>query len=181
MCTYTRDSSSNIFVETPDEVSFHEGLGISVLGWLITCIIGTIPYFLWGGEFSFANAIFESVSGFTTTGSTILNDIEVLPKGILFWRASTHFIGGAGIILFVLLILPDKRGIQSSIYHSEVSGLSMMNFKTKTKEIGNIIVIVYCSLVLLETVLLKLLGMEWFDAICHSFATVATGGFPQKI
>lgn len=179
MCTIL-GTLPQVFVETPDEVSFHEGLSISVLGWIITCLIGTIPYFLWGGEFSLANAIFESVSGFTTTGSTILNDIEVLPKGLLFWRASTHFIGGAGIILFVLLILPDKRGIQSSIYHSEVSGLSMMNFKTKTKEIGNIIVIVYCSLVLLETVLLKLLGMEWFDAICHSFATVATGGFSTK-
>lgn len=169
-----------IFVENIDEINFHEGISISVLGWIITCFAGLIPYFMWGGEFSFVNSLFESVSGFTTTGATILKDIEILPKGLLFWRASTHFIGGLGIILFVLLILPEKKGIRSSIYHSEVSGLSMLNFKMKTKEIGNIILIVYFSLIVSETILLKFFGMNWFDAVCHSFATIATGGFSTK-
>lgn len=169
-----------LFVKRIEDISFHEGLAISVLGWVITCLFGAIPYLMWGGEFTLANAVFESVSGFTTTGSSILNDVEALPKGLLFWRAATHFIGGIGIILFVLVILPEKKGLRASIYHSEVSGLSMMNFRMKTKEIANIIVIVYLSLIAVETFLLKIAGMNWFDAICHSFATVATGGFSTK-
>lgn len=169
-----------IFIEKVEDVSFHEGMAISVFGWIITCIVGLIPYFMWGGEFTLANALFESVSGFTTTGSTILNDVEALTKGLLFWRASTHFIGGVGIILFVLLILPEKRGVQSSVYRSEVSGLSMLSFRIKTKHITRIIVTVYCSLVVTETILLKALGMNFFDAICHAFATIATGGFSTK-
>ena len=105
-----------IFTERIDEVRFSEGLAISVTGWFITCIVGMLPYLMWGGEFTFANAFFESVSGYTTTGSTILNEIESLPKGILFWRSSTHWIGGMGVILFVLLILPQARGLRSSLY-----------------------------------------------------------------
>ncbi|MFY9117135.1 MAG: potassium transporter TrkG, partial [Dysgonamonadaceae bacterium] len=169
-----------IFIAKIEDITFQEGIAISVLGWIITCLVGTIPYLVWGGEFTLANSLFESVSGFTTTGATILNDVEILPKGLLFWRASTHFIGGIGIILFVLVILPEKKRIRSSIYHSEVSGLSMLNFRMKTKKIVNIIVIVYISLITVETVLLKFFGMNWFDAVCHSFATVATGGFSTK-
>ncbi len=169
-----------IFIEKIEDITFQEGIAISVLGWIVTCLTGMIPYFMWGGEFTLANSLFESVSGFTTTGATILNNVEILPKGLLFWRASTHFIGGIGIILFVLVILPEKRGVRSSIYHSEVSGLSMLNFRMKTKEIANIIVIVYISLIAVETILLKIFGMNWFDAVCHSFATVATGGFSTK-
>lgn len=169
-----------IFIAKIEDITFQEGIAISVLGWIITCLVGMIPYLVWGGEFTLANSLFESVSGFTTTGATILNDVEILPKGLLFWRASTHFIGGIGIILFVLVILPEKKRIRSSIYHSEVSGLSMLNFRMKTKKIVNIIVIVYISLITVETVLLKFFGMNWFDAVCHSFATVATGGFSTK-
>ena len=169
-----------IFIAKIEDITFQEGIAISVLGWIITCLVGMIPYLVWGGEFTLANSLFESVSGFTTTGATILNDVEILPKGLLFWRASTHFIGGIGIILFVLVILPEKKRIRSSIYHSEVSGLSMLNFQMKTKKIVNIIAIVYISLITVETVLLKFFGMNWFDAVCHSFATVATGGFSTK-
>lgn len=169
-----------IFVEKVTEVSFHEGMAVSVFGWILTCVVGMIPYFMWGGEFTLANALFESVSGFTTTGSTILNDIEALPKGLLFWRSATHFIGGVGIILFVLLVLPEKRGVQASIYRSEVSDLSLLSFRTKTRHITCIIVTVYGSLVVAETILLKLLGMNFFDAVCHAFGTVATGGFSTK-
>lgn len=169
-----------IFTERIDEVRFSEGLAISVTGWFITCVVGMLPYVMWGGEFTFANAFFESVSGYTTTGSTILNEIESLPKGILFWRSSTHWIGGMGVILFVLLVLPQARGLRSSLYKTEVSNLSRMNFKTKARQIARIIGIVYISLTLLETVILWLLGMTFFDAICHSMSTIATGGFSTK-
>ena len=169
-----------IFTERIDEVRFSEGLAISVTGWFITCIVGMLPYLMWGGEFTFANAFFESVSGYTTTGSTILNEIESLPKGMLFWRSSTHWIGGMGVILFVLLILPQARGLRSSLYKTELSNLSRMNFKTKARHIARIIGIVYISLTFLETIILWSLGMTFFDAICHSMSTIATGGFSTK-
>ena len=169
-----------IFTEKIEEIRFSEGLAISVFGWFITCIVGMLPYVMWGGEFTFVNAFFESVSGYTTTGSTILNEIESLPKGILFWRSSTHWIGGVGVILFVLLILPQARGMRSSLYKTEVSNLSRMNFKTKARQIARIIGIVYISLTLLETIILWVLGMTFFDAICHSMSTIATGGFSTK-
>lgn len=170
----------HIFVEKIDEITFHEGLIISVIGWFVTCLIGMIPYYIWGGEFSLVNAIFESVSGYTTTGASILNDIESLPKGLLFWRFSTALIGGVGIILFVLLILPGKKGVQASFYRSEVSNLSMMSFRTRSRQIIPMIATVYFSLIIVETILLKLSGMTFFDALCHSFSTVATSGFSTK-
>lgn len=169
-----------IFTEKIEEVRFSEGLAISVTGWFITCVVGMIPYVMWGGEFTFVNAFFESVSGYTTTGATILKEIESLPKGILFWRSSTHWIGGMGVILFVLLILPQAKGLRSSLYKTEVSNLSRMNFKTKARQIARVIGIVYISLTLLETIILWSLGMTFFDAICHSMSTIATGGFSTK-
>lgn len=169
-----------IFVEKIEAIGFHEGMTISVLGWIATCIAGMIPYLIWGGEFTFTNALFESISGYTTTGSTILSNVEAQPKGILFWRASTHFIGGVGIILFVLLILPNARGARSSIYKTEVSGLSMLNFKIHPRQIGKTITLVYLCLNIAETLILWVLGMDLFDAVCHAFATIATGGFSTK-
>ncbi len=169
-----------IFVEKVEEIHFHEGMSISVFGWIITCLVGAIPYFMWGGEFAFENAVFESVSGFTTTGSTILTDVEVLPKGLLFWRSTTHFIGGMGVILFVLLVLPSSSAARSSFYRSEVSELSKLNFRMRVREISKIIALVYISLILLETLILWALDMTFFDAICHSFGTLATGGFSTK-
>ena len=169
-----------IFVEKIDEIRFQEGLAISVLGWIVTCIVGMIPYFIWGGEFSLSNALFESVSGYTTTGASILNDVEALPKGLLFWRSSTSFIGGVGIILFVLLVLPEKKGVQASFYRSEVSDLSKMSFRTRSRHITRIIATVYFSLIIVETILLKLFGMSFFDAVCHSFSTIATSGFSTR-
>lgn len=178
--TVAMGSFPQVFIEKIEEISFHEGLVISVVGWAVTCIVGTIPYYIWGGEFSLANAFFESVSGFTTTGASILNDVEVLPKGLLFWRSSTTFIGGVGIILFVLLIMPEKRGVQASFYRSEVSELSKMSFRSRSRQIIKMIATVYFSLIIVETILLKSLGMSFFDAICHSFSTVATAGFSTK-
>ncbi len=169
-----------IFIEKILEINFQEGIAISIFGWIITCFFGSIPYFMWGGEFSFANAIFETVSGYTTTGASILQDVEGLTKGLLFWRASTHFIGGIGVVLFVLLILPDSKGVQTSIYKSEVSDLSLLSFRMRSKRIIQAIAVVYVGLNAVLTILLWIQGMTFFDAICHSFATIATGGFSTK-
>lgn len=169
-----------IFVKEILDINFREGVAITVFGWIVTCLFGAIPYALWGGEFSIVDAIFESVSGYTTTGATILQDVEKLTKGLLFWRSSTHFLGGIGVILFVLLILPDAKGVQTSIYKSEVSNLSLMSFKMRSKHIVKSIAIVYIILNAVLTLLLWVQGMSFFDSICHSFATIATGGFSTK-
>lgn len=178
-CTIT-GALPTIFIKQIEGISFREGVAISVLGWVATCLFGSLPYLMWDGNFTLADAIFESVSGYTTTGSTILQNIEALPKGMLFWRSSTHFIGGIGVVLFVLLIMPDSKGAHSSIYRTEVSGLFRMDFAMRSKHTINIIFIIYISLTLVLTILLWLQGMTFFDAVCHSFATIATGGFSTK-
>lgn len=169
-----------LFVPPAYDVRSDEGLVIVIFSWLLSPLIGTLPYVLYGGEFTFTNAWFESVSGFTTTGSTILNNIEALPLGLLFWRSTTHFIGGIGIIIFMLAVVPSISQAAMVLYKSEVSGLAVDNFQYRTKKTLQIILVVYVGLVLLETVSLLLLGLDLFDAVTHSFATIATGGFSPK-
>ncbi len=169
-----------VFSANYDSISFPEGIIIVVAGWLITCTIGMLPYIMWGGEFTLANAFFESVSGFTTTGSTVLNNIEGLPYGLLFWRSSTHWIGGVGIIIFVLLILPHAKNARITLLNTEMSELSKSNFHYKARTTIRILVVVYLGLTLAETISLRIAGMNWFDAVNHSFATIATGGFSTK-
>ena len=106
-----------IFVKDRPSTSLHSGFLTIVLSWLLSFIFGMLPYVLWGGEFTLMNAWFESVSGYTTTGSTILNDIEALPKSLLFWRSSTHFIGGLGVVVFLLMILPDRSPFKLKLTH----------------------------------------------------------------
>lgn len=169
-----------IFVPPARQITNKEGFMIVMSSWLLSCLVGVIPYILWGGEFTLANAWFESVSGFTTTGSTILNDIEAIPKGLLFWRAATHWIGGIGIVVFVLSVLPAMGSARMVLYRSEMSSLAMDNFRHSTAKTLQILLVVYVGLTVLQTVLLTLCGMSLFDAVTHSFATVATGGFSTK-
>jgi len=169
-----------IFVPPTDEISNKEGFTIVVGSWLLSCLIGTVPYILWGGEFTLTNAWFESVSGFTTTGSSILTNIEVLPKGLLFWRSATHWIGGVGIIIFALSVLPSLGKVGMILYRSETSPLAVANFRYRTKTALQIIMVVYVGLTVLETIALMICGMDRFDAVVHAFATIATGGFSPK-
>ena len=169
-----------IYVPPAKEISSREGFLIVVLSWLLTCLLGVIPYVIWGGEFTFTNAWFESVSGFTTTGSTILSDIEILPKGLLFWRSATHWIGGIGIIVFALVVLPNIGHVRAVLIKNEFSPLAQHSFIQNTKQVFRVLVIVYLGLTLLETIALWIAGMSFFDAINHSFATIATGGFSTK-
>ena len=169
-----------IFFDPVSNINRYEGLAIVVLGWFIVCVIGAIPFILWGGEFTVVNSWFESVSGFTTTGSTILNDIESIPKGLLFWRSSTHWLGGMGIILFTLLILPASNASKFVLVRTEVSDIAKDNLQYQTTNILKILGVVYVGLTVLEIVFLSFAGMDLFDAVNHSFATVATGGFSTK-
>lgn len=169
-----------IYTPREKEISTEEGLVIVVSSWVLSCLVGVMPYMLWGGPFTFTNAWFESVSGFTTTGSTILTNVEALPMGLLFWRASTHWIGGIGIIIFALSLLPSMGRAGMMLYRSEISPLATDNFRFRTKKTLKVLVVVYVGLTLAETILLWICGMDLFDAVTHSFSTVATGGFSTK-
>lgn len=169
-----------IFVPPAPDISNKEGFIIVVASWLLSCMVGVLPYVLWGGEFTFTNAWFESVSGFTTTGSSILSNIEDLPAGLLFWRSSTHWIGGIGIIIFVLSVLPAMGQAQITLYRAEMSSLVTDTFQYRTKRTLKVLLYVYVGLTFCETVSLLACGMNLFDSVTHSFATIATGGFSPK-
>jgi trk system potassium uptake protein TrkH len=169
-----------IFIPSSSTISNKEGHLIVVSSWLLSCVVGMLPYIMWGGPFNLSNAWFESVSGFTTTGSTILENIEALPHGLLFWRAATHWIGGIGIIIFVLSVLPFLGIAEIVLYRSEISSMAMENFRLRARTAIRILAGVYGSLTLLETILLLICGMNVFDAVTHAFATIATGGFSTK-
>ena len=123
-----------IFVPPSTDITNKEGFIIVISGWIVSCLVGVLPYILWGSEFTLTNAWFESVSGFTTTGSSILTDIEALPLGLLFWRSATHWIGGIGIIMFALSVMPSMGRAGMVLYRTEMSPLAMENFHYRTKK-----------------------------------------------
>ncbi len=169
-----------IFVERVEEIKTKEGYAIVVGSWLVACVVGMFPYLIWGGEFTIVNAWFESVSGFTTTGASILNDIEFLPRGLLFWRSSTTWIGGIGVVMFALVILPSLGRSRQLLYNVELSTIAKDNFHYRSQEIMRILIFVYVGLTLVTTVLLKLSGMCWFDAATHAMSACGTSGFSTK-
>jgi trk system potassium uptake protein TrkH len=169
-----------IYVPPVENIYNDEGLFIVVAGWLLSSLVGMLPYIMWGGPFTFTNAWFESVSGFTTTGSSILSDIEALPVGLLLWRSFTHWIGGIGIVVFMLAVAPSTGQAAMVLYKSEISSLAVENFRYRTRKTLQIILVVYVGLTVAETLCLLIAGMGLFDAITHSFATIATGGFSPR-
>ena len=169
-----------IFVPRPDNITTKEGFAIVVGSWLIACVVGMFPYLIWGGEFSFVNAWFESVSGFTTTGASILKDIEALPRGLLFWRTVTNWIGGVGVVMFALLILPSLGTNKMELSGIELSSLAKDNFQYRTQKLVKILLAIYIGLTVLFTIALKIAGMNWFDSLNHAMAACATGGFSTK-
>ena len=169
-----------IFVEKRVQISNKEGFCVVVGSWLVACIVGTFPYLMWGGEFTLMNAWFESVSGFTTTGATILNDIEELPRGLLFWRMATCWIGGMGVVMFALVILPSMGRSKMMLSNVEMSTLAKENFHYRTQMIVQILMVVYLGLTIFSTLMFKVAGMNWFDALCHGMSSVSTSGFSTK-
>ncbi|WP_418983745.1 TrkH family potassium uptake protein [Alistipes sp.] len=169
-----------IFVEKKEQITNKEGFCIVVGSWLVASVVGMFPYLIWGGEFSLINAWFESVSGFTTTGATILNDIEALPRGILFWRMSSTWIGGMGVVMFALVILPSLGRNKLTLSNVELSTLAKDNYRYRAQIIVQILLVVYVGLTALATLLLKLAGMNWFDSLCHAMSACATSGFSNK-
>ena len=159
------------------ELTFKDGFAVVAFGWIFSALLGALPYYLSGSIPSFVDAYFESMSGFTTTGSTILSDIEVLPKSLLFWRTMTHWLGGMGIIVLTLAILPLLGVGGMQLFQAEVPGPTKDRLTPRIQDTARILWSVYLLMTLVETVLLMLGGVDFFNAITHSFATMATGGF----
>lgn len=170
--TRKKPSKSELFIK--------DGLLIVGLAWIIFSVIGAMPYYLTGSITSIVDAFFETVSGFTTTGSTILTDIESLPMGILFWRSFTHWIGGMGVLVFVMAIIPLSGGNTMNIMKAEVPGPTVDKLVPKTKQSAKILYLIYIAMTALEVILLMLGGMPFIDSLTNSFSTAGTGGFCMK-
>lgn len=169
-----------IFVRKAPKISLKEGYVIITLSWLLSFVFGMLPYALWGGPFSLMNAWFESVSGFTTTGSSILDNVEALPRSLLFWRSSTHFIGGLGVVVFLLLIIPDSSPVKLRLANMELGSLSRSSYSARTNKTVYIFAYVYLVIFALAFLLYLIAGMPAFDAICHAMSVSATGGFSTR-
>jgi len=162
------------------ELKKRDGYLIVTFGWLALTFSGTLPYILSGAIPDFTNAFFETMSGYTTTGATILSNIESMPKGILFWRSLTQWMGGMGIIVLAVAILPLLGIGGMQLFGAESPGISPDKLKPRIRETAKRLWLIYVSLTFLEAFLLFAGGMNLYDAINHSLTTMATGGFSTK-
>ena len=161
-------------------LTHREGMAITALGWFAAGVFGALPFYFGGLSPQGVDCLFESISGFTTTGASILTDIESVPKGLLFWRSLTHWLGGMGIIVLSLAILPFLGVGGMQLYKAEVPGPVPDKLRPRIKDTAVLLWKVYILFSLLETILLMLGGMSLFDALCQTFGTMATGGFSTK-
>ncbi|MDD3839031.1 MAG: TrkH family potassium uptake protein [Clostridia bacterium] len=157
-----------------------EAITIVSLGWISASFFGCLPFIFSGSIPSFIDAFFETVSGFTTTGATIIDDVEILPKGLLFWRSFTHWIGGMGILVFTLAVVPAMGVGSFQIFKAESPGPIANKIVPRIKDTAKILYTTYMGITLLEIILLKLGGMSLYQAAVHTFGTVGTGGFSTK-
>ncbi|HRI46374.1 MAG TPA: potassium transporter TrkG [Ignavibacteriaceae bacterium] len=162
------------------EIKKRDGYIIVALGWFLMSVFGTLPFLIHGSVPSFIDAFFETVSGFTTTGASVIRDVEILPHGILFWRSMTHWIGGMGIIVLSLAILPLLGIGGMQLYVAEVAGPTKDKLHPRVQETAKRLWGIYVLITIAQTFLLLFGGMNLFDSLCHSFGTVATGGFSTK-
>lgn len=161
-------------------IKIKEGLAVVTFGWITFSIFGALPFIISGAIPKFADALFETVSGFTTTGASILNEIESLPKGILFWRSFTHWLGGMGILVFTIALLPKMGAGSFQIIKAESPGPISEKVVPRVKDTAVILYAIYIGVTILETILLLFGGMDLYEALIHTFGTVGTGGFSNK-
>ena len=154
-----------------------EGMAVVGLGWLLAAFFGSLPFYLSGAIPHFADAYFETMSGFTTTGSSVLVNIEQLPKGVMFWRSFTHWLGGMGIVVLFVAILPYLRASGKQLFKSEVPGPTTETLRPRVSETASLLWRIYVGLSAVEVLLLWLLGMSFYESLCHTFGSMATGGF----
>ncbi len=162
------------------EMNKREGYIVVAFGWIVMSLTGTLPYIATEAIPSFTNAFFETISGYTTTGASILNDIEVIPEGVLFWRSTTHWIGGMGIIVLAIAILPLLGVGGMQLFAAEAPGPSGDKLHPRITDTAKRLWLIYVGYTVAETILLQAAGMSFFDAINHALSTVSTGGFSTK-
>lgn len=162
------------------EMNRREGYLVVAFGWVIMTLSGSIPYLFTGAIPNFTNAFFETMSGYTTTGASILNDIEAVPKGVLFWRSLTHWIGGMGIIVLAIAILPLLGIGGMELFAAEAPGPSADKLHPRITDTAKRLWLIYFGYTAAETILLQVAGMSFFDAINHAMCTLSTGGFSTK-
>jgi len=162
------------------EVKQKEGYIIVTFGWIVMSLSGMLPYVFSGAIPDITNAFFETISGYTTTGASVVDDIEALPKGILFWRSLTHWIGGMGIIVLAIAILPLLGIGGMQLFAAEAPGPSSDKLHPRITDTAKRLWLIYFGYTVAETILLKVAGMSFFDAINHALATLSTGGFSTK-
>jgi trk system potassium uptake protein TrkH len=157
-----------------------DGVLVVVLAWVLACVVGAVPFLISGVTSSIADAVFESTSGFTTTGSSIFRDVESLPKSILLWRSLTHWLGGMGIIVLAVAVLPALGVGGFQMLRAEAPGPDVERLAPRIADTARAFWAIYAAITALEVLLLLIGGMSLFDAINHSFATLATGGFSTR-
>lgn len=170
-----------------DYLGRREALLLVALTWLIGAAVAGLPYYAWAwmesnmladhAFASFASCYFESMSGLTTTGATVLSDVDSIPKSLLLWRATTHWLGGLGIVVLFVAVLPTLGVGGKRLFQAEVTGPQQSGVRPRIRETARILWLIYLLLTATQTVLLRLAGMSWFDSVCHTFATLSTGGF----
>lgn len=157
-----------------------DGFAIVGLGWILMSLIGALPFVISGSIPNYIDAIFETVSGLTTTGASVLNDIEAMPRGDMFWRQFTHWIGGMGVLVFIMAVLPNSNEHSMHIMRAEVPGPTVGKLVPRARQTATILYLIYIALTLAETVFLLCGGMSFYDALLHAFATAGTGGFSTR-
>ena len=173
-------AGSMIILHKPKNMRFYlrEGFVTVALSWILMSVIGCLPFVINGDIPHFADALFEMISGFTTTGATVVSDVEGLTKGSLFWRSFSHWIGGMGVLVFILMLMPTNRGgTQMNLMKAESPGPDVSNFVPRVRNTAIVLYKIYLGMTLLMIALLALTGMNWFHNLCITFGTAATGGF----
>jgi len=161
-------------------INFKEGFVLVSLGWIVVSVFGSLPYLFSGYLVSFADAFFETVSGFTTTGASVVSDVEAWPRGLLFWRSLTQWLGGMGIIALFVAIMASLGTRAKQLFKSEVPGPVSDNISPRIRDTARKLWIIYLILSACCTTILYTFGMDFFDALCHTFATLSSGGFSTK-
>jgi trk system potassium uptake protein TrkH len=169
----------------PIRFSPRDGSLLVFLAWVVACLFGALPFYLSGFPGSFSGAVFESVSGFTTTGATVFTDVEILPRSLLFWRALTHWLGGMVIVVLTVALLPllGARGVISNagvLFQAESPGPENEKITPRVTGTAKILWFIYVALTAIQALLLLAGGMDWFDAVTHAFSTMSTGGFSSR-
>ena len=165
---------------TETVISTFQGLLLVSLTWILSCLLGALPFYISGHLPSMADAFFETASGFSTTGATIFRDVESLPRSLLFWRAMTHWVGGMGMVVLTVALAPLIEAGGFQLFRAEAPGPDKGRITPRITATAKILWLIYFALTVLQTLLLLAGGMNWFDAVTHAFSTMGTGGFSTR-